>query len=244
MKIVSRELYYGYHAQRYDLNEAFSETAADRGLVVCYALAVSARSTMVSLEVEAKHEEIGVPTKWYRKYSAEAFAAAFHDLQGFLTAYGNEDFGTWRLTIVYSGTTIGISGRRSDSEIGLSYPAEKTLNLLPFLSEVETATYAFNDYDRRVLDMLEHEFRMSEKRAVLAIQKLLTHPDIYDEFVRTALSGSYAEKAAAVCAAGYTAEDLHSNYPLSLLGAYNYLIYLRENPGDALEDLRKGLPRK
>jgi hypothetical protein len=43
---------------------------------------------------------------------------------------------------------------------------------------------------------------------------------------------------------GFTACQLATNYPLSPLGAYNYLIYLREMPVQALADLEAGLPRK
>ena len=37
---------------------------------------------------------------------------------------------------------------------------------------------------------------------------------------------------------------LVEDFSLSPLGAYNYLIYLRENPQNALADLKAGLPRK
>lgn len=43
---------------------------------------------------------------------------------------------------------------------------------------------------------------------------------------------------------GFTAQNLATNYPLSALGSYNYLIYLREMPGKALADLKTGLPTK
>ena len=43
---------------------------------------------------------------------------------------------------------------------------------------------------------------------------------------------------------GYTAETLHRDYNLSPLGAYNYLVYLKEDPNNALTDLKAGLPRK
>ena len=118
------------------------------------------------------------------------------------------------------------------------------LNLLSLLSEVESSTYEYNAYDKHVLNMLETKFRMSEKRSVLAVQKLLAHKDIYDEFVLTATSGQYTKESGAVSVEGYTAEALSSNYPLSMLGAYNYLIYLRESPKEALEDLKNGLPRR
>lgn len=244
MRIVSKEIYYGYNSQRYDLNDTFSEETSNKGLVLCYALATCVKSRMVSLELEAKHEEIGVPIKWNKKYSCESFSTHFNDLESFLNIYDNEDFGKWRLILNYQNVEIGISGKKNDTEIGLSYPEDKKLNILPLLSEVETATYEFNNYDKQILNMLKSEFGMTEKRAVLATQKLLAHKDIFDEFVLVATSGKYAEQSSAVVVEGLTAETLNSSYPLSLLGAYNYLIYLRESPKEALEDLKKGLPRK
>ena len=43
---------------------------------------------------------------------------------------------------------------------------------------------------------------------------------------------------------GYTAERLVTSTYLRPVGAYSYLIYLREKPKEALEDLKRGLPRK
>lgn len=244
MKIVSKSIGHLSNIERYDLHDVFSKSATSCGLVICYAIVVCKNSKLVSLDLKAKHEEIGVVEKWHKKYSCESFVASFHGVKEFLDFYDNDDFGRWTLNIAYQNVEVIISGERDKTEIGVSYPKERKLNLLPLLSEVESATYEFNDYDIRILSVLKSEFRLSEKRAVLAIQKLLAHKDIYDEFVLVATSGKYAKESSAVAVEGYTAESLNSNYPLSLLGAYNYLIYLRESPKEALEDLRKGLPRK
>lgn len=244
MKIVSKSIGHLSNIERYDLHDIFSKSATSCGLTICYAIAICKKSQLTSLDLEAKHEEIGVAEKWHKKYSQGSFVTSFHGVKDFLDVYDNDDFGRWTLNIVYQNIEVIISGERDKTEIGVSYPKERKLNLLPLLSEVESSTFEFNDYDKQVLGMLKTEFRMSEKRAVLSIQKLLTHKDIYDEFVLVALSGKYAKESSAVSVEGYTAESLNSNYPLSLLGAYNYLIYLRESPKEALDDLKKGLPRK
>lgn len=244
MKIISKSIGHLSNIERYDLHDVFSQSATSCGLIICYAIAICKNSKLVSLDLKAKHEEIGVVEKWHKKYSQESFATSFHGVKDFLDIYDNIDFGRWTLNIVYQNIEVIISGERDKTDIGVSYPKERKLNLLPLLSEAESSTFEFNDYDKRVLDILKTEFRMNEKRAVLAVQKLLVHKDIYDEFVLVAASGKYAKGSTAVSVEGYTAETLNSNYPLSVLGAYNYLIYLRESPKEALEDLRKGLPRK
>ncbi len=82
----------------------------------------------------------------------------------------------------------------------------------------------------------------SEQRLNKITEKLKTHGDIYYEFYDYVLYGHFAEDGIKV--EGYTAEQLAGNYPLSPLGAYNYLIYLREMPEKALADLKAGLPVK
>ena len=43
---------------------------------------------------------------------------------------------------------------------------------------------------------------------------------------------------------GYSAQDIFEKTYLTEIGAYNYLIYLKEDPEQALKDLKDGLPRK
>lgn len=83
---------------------------------------------------------------------------------------------------------------------------------------------------------------LSERRADMAITKLARHKDIYLEFSAYVEKGTFPEVGIVV--EGYTAKILNQKYPLSPLGAYNYLIYLREMPEKALADLRAGLPRR
>lgn len=244
MKILSKNAGHLSNIERYDLCDTFSESLSNKGLIICYALSTCEDSKLVCLDLTAKHEEIGIPEKWHKKYSATSFERSFGSLSSFLNAYDDEDFGHWTAIMNYQNTEVVLSGERGKTEIGVSYPKDKKVNLLSWLSNVETKTYGYNPYDKSVLDMLKIKFRLSDKRAVHAIQKLQRHPVIYDEFVLAVKSGKYVNSSDAVTVEGFTAETLSTNYPLSLLGAYNYLIYLQESPNEALEDLSKGLPRR
>jgi hypothetical protein len=111
-----------------------------------------------------------------------------------------------------------------------------------------------NHYDNRGLcsaDELRHSLikdylctvsDYSEKRLSSIITKLLTHKDIYFEFYDFVLYEQFPEDAIVV--EGFSAQQLATNYSLLPLGAYNYLIYLREEPEKALADLKAGLPTK
>lgn len=93
-----------------------------------------------------------------------------------------------------------------------------------------------------ITEYLLYHVKMSERRAEKAYEKLNRHSDIHQEFHSFVIEGKYPNIATKV--AGFTAEVLANNYPLSPLGAYNYLIYLREMPEKALADLKAGLPTK
>lgn len=83
-----------------------------------------------------------------------------------------------------------------------------------------------------------NDYRINQE--YLGIHK---YPEIEEEFVYYILNGWSIDKTLLIVE-GFTAKKLLENYPLSVLGAYNYLIYLKEEPKDALDNLRKGLPRR
>jgi len=75
------------------------------------------------------------------------------------------------------------------------------------------------------------------------LKQLKSYEDILMEFYDYVLLDEFP-KDRAVVIYGYTAQKLCEKFSLSVLGAYNYLIYLREYPDEALADLERALPRK
>lgn len=94
----------------------------------------------------------------------------------------------------------------------------------------------------KVMNYLLTEAKQSQKIAYLNVARFSRHPDIMKEFCEWIDTRAFPEKAISV--EGYTAQVLNSTTYLSALGAYNFLIYLREKPEEAIEDLKAGLPRK
>ena len=93
-----------------------------------------------------------------------------------------------------------------------------------------------------LLDYLDYTTKYSISRKRSIIEKLKRFSDIYFEFYYYVLRERFDEYGVSV--EGYSASKLAANYPLSALGAYNYLIYLRDDPTKALAALKAGLPRK
>lgn len=95
-----------------------------------------------------------------------------------------------------------------------------------------------------IKEYLQKEIGLTEKRACQECVGIQKHPDIESEFILYIQSGWEKVSEAPIVVEGFSAEKLYNQYSLSVVGAYNYLIYLREDPEEALEFLKKGLPRE
>ncbi len=118
-------------------------------------------------------------------------------------------------------------------------------SIKPILDEYSKQVSWTKEYfiDNMIKEYMFYEVNMSEKRINLNIQKLNRHTDIKNELYFTISNEKFpVEGAISVC--GYTAQKLKETTRLSILGSYNYLIYLREDEKNALTDLQKGLPIK
>lgn len=140
---------------------------------------------------------------------------------------------------------------RTDNERGY-------INIIKeFKSEMEVIDYARQLFENRVkaqegnseleraIRYIQDKYQYSEKRATLIAKQIYKHDDIFEEFFNYTRTGKFRKKdRTQVNVLGYTAEQLNDKYNLSPLGAYNYLIYLKEEPDSAIKDLQAGLPRK
>lgn len=97
--------------------------------------------------------------------------------------------------------------------------------------------------ENTIIEYLQGECLMSSSKAKEVYEKFCEHFDILNEFY-FCLKNKRLVTFYPITAKGVSAQQLVESYGLSLFGAYSFLIYLRESPEAALEDLRKGLPRK
>lgn len=95
--------------------------------------------------------------------------------------------------------------------------------------------------DRVINDYLSFFTDYSDQRKRVILNKLHKYGDIFYEFYYYVLREPVEDE---IVEAGYCASKLIEEYSLSPFGAYNYLIYLREDPEKAIADLKAGLPRK
>lgn len=93
-----------------------------------------------------------------------------------------------------------------------------------------------------LFDYLTKEKKYSERIANKNVADFDRHPDIKKEFEEYIQTEQFSSNP--ICIEGYTAQKLTETTSLEALGAYNFLIWLKEDPNKALEDLKRNLPRK
>lgn len=140
MKLLSKNTGYFLNIEHYDLHDIFSEKEDCKGLVICYALAMFKDFRYTLLDLKAAQEEIGVAVAWHNKYSGKSFHSLFGSLKQFLDAYNSEDFGCWTLNVLYQNVELVISGKKDETQIGVSYPKEMKLELSSLFNEIERAS--------------------------------------------------------------------------------------------------------
>ena len=89
--------------------------------------------------------------------------------------------------------------------------------------------------DSMIKDYIRAKTDYSDDMIQATLKKLREHKDVFLEFHNTILAEDYPKKGIVV--EGYTAEQVADRLSLTPLGAYNYLIYLREKPEEALDNL-------
>lgn len=190
--------------------------------------------------------------EWYNSIQSDGMpqyieANDANDMQLFI----NDE---WK-NVVFSWTLIFDGGKwkyaETDSERGYVF------DFKIFDTEFASTEYAKEVLNKKYLALggntktemlcryIQQKYQYSEKRAYTMVKQIAVHDEIFEEFFNYARVGKFCKKDKSqtkIC--GYTAEILNRDYSLSPLGAYNYLVYLIEDPEHAIADLKAGLPRK
>ncbi len=92
-----------------------------------------------------------------------------------------------------------------------------------------------------VIDYFMHVLNDTEVIAVQSYEHLAKYDDILAEFVYWIKNNSFKDHDA-IEIEGYTAEWLYKRFAFIPVGAYNFLVDLRENPEEMLKLLDENLP--
>lgn len=143
-------------------------------------------------------------------------------------------------------------GREDDISCEFPVSEEDAENVLQDVSVIEELLAkaktqipwtAESFYRIGIMEFLQHRANLSEKRTEYSYQKLARHSDIRKEFYFYIMNNDAFLKNL-ITIEGFTAKRLITEYPFAPSGAYLYLVYLREQPEEALDNLKYHLPRK
>ena len=140
----------------------------------------------------------------------------------------------------------GIQIRRHEEDT-----EEKAITFLIELAENCNFSYHYqtiiNDFSKAENEItlyLETRCGYSETKAIKALAYLLQVRSIAFEYWYFIKHGKYVLDKFATKCFGYTAKRLKQETRLTELGAFNYMVYLKRKPEEALANLKKGLPRR
>lgn len=95
-----------------------------------------------------------------------------------------------------------------------------------------------------IKEYLEKKYNYTEQRAADVVEYLMQAREVAVEFVYYIEHGEFIPERYASNFHGYTAKQLNNKPFLSLLGAFNYMVYLKTKPERALAHIEKSFPRR
>lgn len=157
--------------------------------------------------------------------------------------YQNTD-DTWVVFVTDDERGVEIERYRYDSE---ERAISELIELVEYNNFVHMRNQAKNEIEskkRFIVDYLISKYGYSEIKAEKAYSYLLQNKTIAFEFVYYLEHLEFVPDKYAAKYSEYTVKKLSEREDLTLLGAFNYMVYLKKNPTEALANLKKGLPRR
>lgn len=116
------------------------------------------------------------------------------------------------------------------------------LDLKRYLSRTITEDVAQID-KQTVCRFICKTYSMSKQKATDMWDKLKQNMHVLFEFKYYVANNEFVPDKFCYKVRGYSAEQLYNTTSLTTLGAFNYMVYLKKKPEEALANLKKGLPR-
>lgn len=118
-----------------------------------------------------------------------------------------------------------------------------TVDLRDYTNKFVTRKIAKIPKDR-ICQILQETYGFSSQRAIDAWEYLKQDMHVLFEYKYYVTTGKFVPDPYGYKVQGYSAMQLHNTTYLTVLGAFNYLIYLTVKPQEALDHLKKGLPNR
>lgn len=157
--------------------------------------------------------------------------------------YHNTD-NTWVVFVTDDERGVEIERYRYDSE---EMAISELVELIEYNNFVHVRKVIKNELKSKkqiVIDYLISEYKYSESKAENAYCYLLQNRTIAFELMYYLKNKQFVPDKYATKYSEYTARELSEREDLTLLDAFNYMVYLKKNPLEAVTNLKKGLTRR
>ena len=165
-----------------------------------------------------------------------------HSVNAF--GYYQRSDGIWIVFITDSERGVEIESYTCDSD---DKAFDKVFNLAESHNFIDTCEKTITNFEEKepvILSYLMKKYNYSDKKANKALEYLKQNKYVAFEFLYYIENGVFVPEKYATEYYGYTVEKLFQRDDLTLLGAFNYLIYLQKKPEEALANIKKGLPKR
>lgn len=152
--------------------------------------------------------------------------------------------GIWVVFVTDSERGVEIESYTCDSDDEAFNKVFNLAKIYNFIDTCEKTIANFEEKEPVILSYLMKEYNYSEKKAEKALEYLKQNKYVVFEFLYYIENGVFVPEKFATEYYGYTVEKLSQLDNLTILGAFNYMIYLQKKPEEALANIKKGLPRR
>lgn len=95
-----------------------------------------------------------------------------------------------------------------------------------------------------IVDFLKSKYNMNDYQANQTWEYLKQDFHVLNEVKYYVINGEFVPEKYCYKVKGYSAQQLFESTYLDVIGAFNYLVFLKRKPQEALAALKAGLPRK
>ena len=204
MITIAKDKVRNHMVGKYRLNDACRNSTAPMGTTICYYLC----QTDEFARLHINSAEVSRP----------------NSLQEMGNAIG------WSVELDIGGSITTVIGTNDSDTVSVT--GDANVDIASLLRAVEDDTYQTSDFSDEQIQALMETLNITRQDAVRTFNNMNTHPDICEEFSAVIMAGGKNPENP-ISVRGYTAEMLRNQCGLSLVGSYNYLAFLRDNPSAA-----------
>ena len=229
MQLIKTDAQGKRSARFYELDDVCKATDYHIGLLIMYICASHLSRILENVGLRDTDMNMCV-------YTSSDFFKKFPTFSQFHNEFASADIASIAIEIEVAARKtkepfpVFLAGKKDLAELIVYYPADREIFVDSALKTVEKETFSWHSFPKDTVQNMMRCIGIDEKNAVLSLEKISRHEDIYKEFLSGISENGYRYPEHPVSIRDHTAEMFKNSYNVNVLGSYDLLIFLRENP--------------